>query len=113
MKDNVIKTDYGYEIVWTNTDSYSGKILVFEKNGKRTPLHFHKRRNKSWFVNVGKFKVQWIDTVDGKSYAQELSEGNVFHVPALMPVSLEALADNSAIAETGDAVLADDFYRLS
>lgn len=111
MKDNITKTDYGYEIVWANTDSYCGKILVFEKANKRMPLHFHKDKSKSWFVNAGKFKVQWVDTADGKVYAQELSEGSVFHVPALMPVTLESLSDNSAIAEAGNNE-SSDFHIL-
>jgi hypothetical protein len=112
MNDIVIKTDYGYEIVWASTASYCGKILVFENANTKLPLHFHKLRNKSWFVNAGKFKVQWIDTNDGKCYAKELIEGTVFHVPALMPAALESLIANSAIAETSDTEVTDDVYRL-
>ena len=112
MNDNLFKTAYGYEIVWTNTASYCGKILVFENVGAKLPLHFHKLKNKSWFVNVGKFKVQWIDTVDGKVYAKELPEGSVFHVPALMPASLESLSNNSSIAEAGDNDIENDICKL-
>jgi hypothetical protein len=111
MNDTVIKTDYGYEIVWADTETYCGKILVFEKSNSKMPLHFHKDRSKSWFVNAGQFKVQWIDTTDGKTYAQELLEGSVFHVPILMPVMLESLADNSAIAETSNNN--SNYFRLS
>jgi uncharacterized RmlC-like cupin family protein len=113
MKDNVIKTNYGYEIVWATTASYTGKILVFEKLNTKLGLHFHKQKNKSWFVNSGKFRVQWIDTADGKIYAAELLEGSTFHVPALMPVSLENLLPNSAMAETGDADLDHDIFKLN
>jgi hypothetical protein len=111
MKDNVLKTDYGYEVVWAQTDEYCGKILVFEKANNKLPLHFHKNKNKSWFVNTGKFKVQWIDTADGKSYVQELTEGNTFHILALTPVMLESLSENGAIAEVSNGAL-DDFYKL-
>jgi hypothetical protein len=113
MKDNVIKTDYGYEIVWADTEQYCGKILVFEKSNSKIPLHFHKEKTKSWFVNAGKFKVQWVDTSTGGVYAQELPEGGVFHVPALMPVMLESLSVNSAMAETSNANKVDDYYRLN
>jgi hypothetical protein len=113
MNDIVIKTDYGYEIVWADTETYCGKILVFEKLNSKMPLHFHQQRSKSWFVNAGKFRVQWVDTQDGKCYTKELPEGSTFHVPALLPTSLESLVPNSAMAETGTNQLANDMYRLN
>lgn len=112
MKDNIIKTQYGYDIVWANNNLYCSKILVFEKQGSKTHLHFHKNKTKSWFVNSGKFRVQWVDTSDGKSYAQELQEGSVFHIEPLKPVSLEAMIDNSVMAETSNNNNDDDFFRL-
>lgn len=113
MKDNVTKTDYGYDIVWADTDQYCGKILVFERLNSKTPLHFHKNKRKTWFVNVGKFTVQWIDAKDGKTYAQELPEGSTFEVLPLTPVILENLLENSAIAEVSNSNDPEDFYRLN
>jgi quercetin dioxygenase-like cupin family protein len=110
-KNNVIKTDYGYDVVWTDSDLYCSKILVFEKQGAKTPLHFHKSKTKTWFVNSGAFTVQWVNTKEGKSYAQELPEGATFHVEPLTPVTLKSKADNSVIAETSNSNQ-DDFYRL-
>lgn len=112
MADNVKQTEWGCEVIWASTDEYCGKILVFNGAKKIMPLHFHKQKSKSWFVNSGKFKVQWIDTTDGNSYAQELDEGGVFHVPALMPVTLESVIDNSVIAETSSYDDSNDYYRL-
>jgi hypothetical protein len=113
MTDNVKQTDYGYEIVWTDNENYCSKILVFEEEGKQTRLHFHKNRHKSWFVNAGKFEVQWVNSKDGKAYSKELPEGSVFDVPALLPVTLKSLADNSAMAETSNNNDVDDYYRLN
>lgn len=112
MKNNIVKTDYGYDIVWADNELYCSKILIFEKQGAKTPLHFHKNKTKTWFVNAGKFRVQWIDTADGKSYAQELEEGSVFHIEALTPVMLESMANNSAMAETSNINNSSDFCRL-
>lgn len=111
-KENVIQTEYGYDIIWADNENYCSKILVFEKADTRLGLHFHKTRNKTWFVNAGKFRVQWIDTQDGKTYGKELPEGSVFHVPALMPVMLECLTNNSAMAETSNHNQ-EDIYRLN
>ena len=110
---NVKKVEYGYEVVWANTEEYTAKILVFEKENASTELHFHKNKNKNWFVNAGNFKVTWVDTKDGKSYAKELPEGSTFYVPALMPVVLESLQANSAMAEVSSSEKEEDFFRLN
>ena len=113
MTDNIKQTDYGYEVVLTDNEYYCSKILVFEEEGKQTRLHFHKDRHKSWFVNAGKFEVQWVDSKDGKAYSKELPEGSIFEVPALLPVTLKSLADNSAMAETSNSNDLEDYYRLN
>ena len=112
-EDSFRKHNWGYEIVWANTDKYCSKILVFEQANQKTPLHFHEKKTKSWFVNTGSFKVQWVDTTDGKIYAQELLEGDTFNIPALMPVMLESLKPNSAMAEVSNTNDNKDFYRLN
>lgn len=111
MSDNIKKHDWGYEVIWSTLEEYCGKILVFEKANKSIPLHFHKTKSKSWFVNAGKFNVTWVDTTDGKAYSKELPEGSVFEVTPLMPVKLTSLVDNSAMAECANT-RDDDFYRL-
>lgn len=110
--ENIIDHNWGKEIIWTDNEHYCSKILIFEKADMKTPLHFHKNKRKSWFVNAGKFEVQWIDTSEGKAYAQELSEGAVFEVPILMPVILKSLLPNSAMAETSNNNDKNDYYRL-
>ena len=111
--ENLHKHDWGYEIIWASNDDYCGKILVFEKNNQKTNLHFHKKKTKSWFVNAGMFKVQWVDTKTGKIFSKELLEGSTFTVPALMPVMLENLKPNSAMAEVSTTDDDEDFYRLN
>ena len=113
MDNNIKNTDYGYEITWADNEYYCSKILVFEKAEAKTQLHFHKDKHKSWFVNAGKFEVQWVDPKDGKAYAQELPEGSVFEVPPLLPVTLKSLSPNSAMAETSNTNNAEDYYRLN
>lgn len=112
MTEEQFKKDWGLEITWANEDSYAGKILVFEKQGNRTPFHFHKETKKTWFVNNGKFMVRWIDTADGKVYQQELSEGKVFTVQCLVPVSLESLSPGSSVIQSSNRNDTDDFYTI-
>jgi hypothetical protein len=113
MTDSVQQQDWGTEVTWANHDNYCGKILIFEKANSRTPLHFHINTAKSWFVNAGSFRVTWVDTAEGKSYAKELPEGSTFDVPALMPVMLESLQANSVMAQVSNGSNPQDYYRLN
>ena len=111
--DNIKQKEWGYELVWADNEYYCSKILVFEKEGMKTQLHFHKDKHKTWFVNAGKFEVQWVDPKDGKAYSKELPEGSVFDIPPLFPVTLKSLLPNSAMAETSNNNIDDDYYRLN
>ncbi|MGY8864105.1 MAG: hypothetical protein ACKVJK_00615 [Methylophagaceae bacterium] len=112
MNDNVTKTEFGYEVLWANTEHYSSRILVFDHIGSKTNMSFTKETTKSWFVNAGELRIRWIDTNTGKLYENTLREGSVFHVTPLMPVSLECLYAGSAIAETATKHIPEDVYHI-
>lgn len=112
MKDNVVKKDYGYEVIWAKNDSYVSKILVFEHIGNKTPMYFQSKTEKSWFVNNGHFRVRWIDTSTGKLYENEMREGSVFHVQKNMPVSLESLQAGASISQTSNIDDPNDIFHV-
>jgi len=112
MSDNVVKTDYGMDILWADHRNYGCKILVFEKANSRTSMFFHKNREKTWFVNTGKFKLRYIDVKDGTMFEADLEEGKVFHVPALMPTQLESLVDGSSCTEASSNIDPYDVYHV-
>jgi mannose-6-phosphate isomerase-like protein (cupin superfamily) len=107
-----IDKGWGYEIVWANTEHYSGKLLVFEYQGAKTSLVFHKQRSKSWFINAGKFKITFIDTSTGEVKSAELGEGQTVDLGELGPHQVEALAPGSIIFEVGTTDYVEDRFRL-
>ena len=109
MSDNVVKTGFGYEVFWTKTENYYGKIVVFDKPFK-TDMTFQKDKTKSLFINEGTFIIRWIDTNDGSFYEKEIKEGATFTVNKLMPYSIECISPGS-ITEVGDFV-EDTVYKL-
>lgn len=104
---------WGYEIVWSNNENYSGKLLVFERAGAKTSLVFHKQRRKSWFVNAGKFKVTFIDVATGEVKTAELVEGQTADFAELGPHQIESLVANSIIFEVGTPDYVEDRFRLA
>jgi mannose-6-phosphate isomerase-like protein (cupin superfamily) len=51
-----VEKGWGYELIWATTDKYCGKLMVFEKAGKKFSMHFHKEKDESWFVNSGRLR---------------------------------------------------------
>jgi hypothetical protein len=98
-KNNVTKFKWGMEICWATTPVYEGRMLVFEAQGNKTPLHFHTNVHRSWFVNSGKFKLRYIDTSNAGVLEADLKEGNTYTVEPHHPVQLIALQDGCSISE--------------
>lgn len=109
-----IDKGWGYELVFANSDRYSGKLLVFERAGAETSMMFHKTAQKSWFVSEGSFKLSYIEAATGRVFESTLEKGGIVHLTNLSPHRLEALEDNSIIFETGSGDPGEgDRVRLS
>jgi mannose-6-phosphate isomerase-like protein (cupin superfamily) len=107
-----VNKGWGYEIIWATNDKYCGKIMVFEREGAKFSMHFHKEKDETWFVNSGKFKLTWCDTKTATYYEQILEEGSVWHNPPLQPHQLESLVAGSTIFEVSTADSVEDNYRI-
>jgi len=108
-----IDKGWGFEIVFANSENYSGKLLVFERAGAKTSLVFHKEKKKSWFINAGKFKVRYIDIATGEPKEAILEEGQTADFGELSPHQIEAMVPNSVIFEVGTADYIEDRFRLA
>ena len=95
--DNVKQHDWGYELVWTNTEEYCGKILYFAEENSKTPFYFNAETDKTFFVSAGSFKIRWISTNDGQIFETDINEGQVWHCPKLQPCSIQSLVPESSI----------------
>lgn len=104
---------WGFEIVWASNEKYCGKILVFEKKGAKTAMAMHKEKFKSWFVNSGKIRLNFIDTQTGQFRTSDLSEGMTFEAGPLAPYQAECLEDNTMIFEVGTPDYTSDRFFIT
>lgn len=105
-----IKKGWGGEVIFASNDLYCGKLLKFE-TGKKFSMHFHAKKDETWYVLSGRFVVRWIKTEDASRSEKILSVGDVWHNPPLMPHQLECLEGGSIIeVSTPDSV--EDNYRV-
>ena len=112
LKDDVKKYEWGHELTWAKGQNYSGKILVFEKIHAKTNMAFHKNKNKTIFVNNGKFKIRWINTRDAEVFETELAEGNTFEFKAMVPHQIITLTPGGSITEVSDLNDDSDIYNV-
>ena len=112
-KTGKIDKAWGYEVIWASNGFYCGKILVFEKVGARTTLVIHKNKKKSWFVQAGRFKIEFTDIKSGNTQTAILEEGKTVDIGEMSPHSIEALSSNSMIFEVGTPDDVNDNFRLT
>jgi len=104
---------WGYEIIWATNDLYCGKIMVFEKVGSKFSMHFHKEKDETWFVNNGRFLLNYIDTTTDEYKSQELTEGMTWRNPPLMPHQLVCMEPGSSVTEVSTPDSVEDNYRIA
>ena len=110
-ENNVHKTEYGYKLIWAEQKTHGGIIHVFE-NPAKTDFVFHSNKEKSYFINSGKFIFRWIETSDGQIYQQEGTEGFVFTVNNMVPSSLECISKTGSLTEVNNGSLDDKFVVI-
>lgn len=103
---------WGYEIIFASNESYCGKILCFNREGAKTSLHFHKERDKTWFVNSGQLKLQYIETGTGALNEVVLKEGDTFRIKSLQPHLLQSLTKDAMVFEVSTNFNPADTYRI-
>jgi mannose-6-phosphate isomerase-like protein (cupin superfamily) len=103
---------WGYELIWATNEKYCGKIMVFNRVGAKFSMHFHREKDESWFVNNGRFLLNYIDTDTAEYKSQELVEGSVWHNPPLMPHQLVCMEAGSSITEVSTPDSVEDNYRI-
>jgi len=111
MTNSVKKTALGYELHWAMQKTYTGKIFVFDKISN-TDMIFHKHKNKSFFVNSGKFKIRFVDLSNGDFKETSLDEGGTIDIPAFTPHQICCTTSNGSINEVSDSNNEEDIYIL-
>ena len=106
-----IPKGWGKEMIITNNQLYCGKILMFKK-GCKFSMHYHLKKDETWFIAEGEFLYRWIDTETADIYEEELKPGDVVRQLPGQPHQLMAHTDGSII-EVSTEHFDDDSYRVS
>jgi mannose-6-phosphate isomerase-like protein (cupin superfamily) len=107
-----VEKGWGHELIWASTDEYCCKFLNFDMAGSRTSMHFHMNKDERWYVQSGRFQVEWIDVNDGSTKSSNLSIGDTWYNYPKLPHRLICIEPGTVVeVSTADSI--DDNYRIS
>ena len=105
-----VSKGWGSELIFATNEKYCGKLLNFNKSSKFS-MHFHCKKEETWYVLSGKFEVCWIDTLDASLKFSWLTSGDTWHNKPLIPHQLICIEEGTIIeVSTPDSV--EDNYRV-
>ena len=106
-----VEKGWGSEEIWATNDRYCGKLMHFN-TGARFSMHFHAEKDESWYVLSGRFTVIVINTANASQTEYELSTGDTWHNPPLLPHQIICMEAGTVIeVSTPDSV--EDNYRVA
>ena len=106
-----VEKGWGSEEIWATNDQYCGKLMQF-RTGARFSMHFHAVKDETWYVLSGRFKVIVINTANATQTEHELTVGDTWHNPPLLPHQIICVEAGPVIeVSTPDSV--EDNYRVA
>ena len=107
----IVQKGWGSETIFASTDMYCGKLLNFNKDAKFS-MHFHAKKDESWYILRGKFLIKFIETKDASLHDIELKVGEVWRNRPFQPHQVICIEEGTIIeVSTPDSV--EDNYRVS
>jgi mannose-6-phosphate isomerase len=73
-----VEKPWGYELIWSVTDTYCGKVL-FIRAGHALSLQFHRQKDEAWFVQDGRAKIELGEVGDSVLKEEVVGAGAAFH----------------------------------
>jgi mannose-6-phosphate isomerase-like protein (cupin superfamily) len=106
-----VSKGWGSELIWATNDLYCGKLLNFN-TGAKFSMHFHNKKDESWYVLSGSFTLKIINTDNAEEQLLTLKTGDSIRIKPLTPHQLCCLEGGTIIeVSTPDSV--EDNYRIA
>jgi mannose-6-phosphate isomerase-like protein (cupin superfamily) len=100
---------WGYELIWSLTDHYCGKIL-FVRAGESLSLQFHRAKDESWHVQSGRAELDVGAVGEAVLHTEVLQAGAALHFPPGTVHRVKALEDTTILEVSTPQI--DDVVRL-
>jgi mannose-6-phosphate isomerase-like protein (cupin superfamily) len=101
---------WGHETIIVNNSLYCGKILHFNK-GAKFSMHFHLKKQETWYVSSGSFLFRWINTRNADVIEEILNKGDTITNEIGEPHQVVCLEEGD-IFEVSTTHFDSDSYRV-
>lgn len=92
---------------------YSGKLLVYDRKGAVSSMHFHTVKHETFYILKGEFIVWYYDP-DNADIKHEITlEGDKVEIPPNNPHQVICKGNNGIIIEFASSDYAWDNYRIA
>lgn len=91
MQGKKTEKPWGYEILWAETLTYIGKILVI-RAGESLSLQYHNTKEETLFLESGECLLEAGPSLD-KLETKILKPGDIFHIRPKYIHRMEAIVD--------------------
>ena len=108
----IVEKGWGSEIIYANEIEYCGKLLVYDKQGATSSMHFHKEKKESWYVLQGSFDYKVIDTNTGNIKTSIFNKGDTCTNHPFTIHQLISREANSIVLEVSTRDSSTDNYRV-
>ncbi len=105
-----VEKNWGYELIIANKPAYCGKLLHFYK-GKKCSLHFHVRKDETFFLQSGRLKVS-LRHSDGRDEAVVMEPGDSLLITPGLMHQMEGL-EESDLFEFSTQHFDEDAFRVA
>jgi mannose-6-phosphate isomerase len=115
MEKRIVNKPWGYEIIWSQTDHYVGKILHIAE-GQKLSRQYHNQKEETFLIKNGEMTLEVGQGDEMKTI--HMREGDTFHCPPKTIHRMIAITDVNVIEvstpELDDVVrLEDDYGRTN
>jgi len=107
----IVSKGWGREVQIVNKNEYAGKLLVYDKAGSISSMHFHLEKSESFYVLSGQFNLSYYDLENATLLGKTLNAGDVVDIPAGNPHQLLCVQPGTVI-EFSTTDYSFDNYRI-
>lgn len=108
-----IDKPWGYEIIYSVTDKYVGKVLHINK-GEALSLQYHRQKDETIFIQKGRIQFATAPSAGEPLREDTMEEGQSFHITPGLVHRMTALEDTDILEvstpELDDVVRLEDRY---
>jgi mannose-6-phosphate isomerase-like protein (cupin superfamily) len=91
---------------------YSGKLLVYEREGAKSSMHYHTVKHETFYILKGEFTVWYYDPENADLLHKDVVGGDIVTIPPYNPHQVVLRSSSGVIIEFASTDYSWDNFRI-